>query len=174
MDFLRNIRFVVAVLNERLIIYKRKKEVLIMGFMNASQKLNDRSWEIVNKAFASAMPEAEGYTVCYGYWMKSGLMSKTMYNYAVGFKADTCEIILIPIDSDGSETGEASHFQKSDITAAKKTLQGAWRISSAFAKKPLELMVPGFVPDSLEGAYQLPINQQEQAQQFMAMMKGLK
>ena len=145
-----------------------------MGFMNASQQKSDKSWELIKHAFATAVPEAEGYTVCYGYWMKSGLMSKTMYNYAVGFKADTSEIVLVPIDSDGGEVGEALRFQKSDITAVKKTLQGAWRITSAFTKKPLELMVPGFVPDSLEDAYQLPINQQEQSQAFMAMMKGLK
>lgn len=143
-----------------------------MGFMNASRELNDRSWGLITAAFKDAVPDGAGYTLCYGYWIKSGFLTRTMYSYAVGFCADTKDIILIPINSDGEITGEPIHFQKSNVTKVKKTMQGGWEITSSLTDKPLVLIVPGFVPDSGESAYQLPINQIEQAQTFISMMKS--
>jgi len=143
-----------------------------MGLMNASQKANDRSWALIQNAFAKAVSNASDYILCYGYWMKTGLLSKKMYNFAVGFRAEAKEFVLVQIDSDGNTGGELMTFTKSNVTEVKKTLQGGFKITSSLTDKPLALTVPGFVPDSLEDAYQLPINQQEQAAQFAAMMKS--
>ncbi|MCL2023624.1 MAG: hypothetical protein FWG82_04555 [Oscillospiraceae bacterium] len=143
-----------------------------MGLMSASQKANDRSWTLIQNAFAKAVSNVSEYTLCYGYWMKSGLFSKKMYNFAVGFRADDNEFILVQIDSDGNTDGESMTFSKNNVTEIKKTLQGGFKITSSLTDKPLILIVPGFVPDSMEDAYQLPINQQEQAAQFTAMMKN--
>lgn len=140
--------------------------------MNASQNASDRSWKLIEDAFAQVVPETSGYTLCYGYWIKTGIFSKKIFNYAIGFRTDTKEIVVVPIDSDGNRVDEAIRLQKSDITRVKKTLQGVWEISSSLTDKPLSLTVPYFLPDAVEDTYQLPINQHEQGERFWTMMKN--
>jgi hypothetical protein len=140
--------------------------------MNASQKANDRSWKIIRNTFERAVPNGSDYTLCYAYWMKSGLFSKTMYNYALGFRADTWEIVLVPINSDGSPTGAPLRLQRSDVSQIGKTLQGYVKITSSLTDKPLYFAVPYFLPDAVENTYQLPINQHQEAERFYAMLKN--
>jgi hypothetical protein len=140
--------------------------------MNASPKASDKSWQIIRNAFARAVPDTSDYTLCYAYWMKSGLFTRTMYNYAVGFRADTRQIVLVPIDSDGKPAGETLRLEKHNVTGIKKTLQGFVKITSSLTDKPLYFSVPYFLPDAVENTYQLPINQHPQAEQFYAMIKN--
>ncbi len=140
--------------------------------MKASQKANDKSWNILRNAFARAVPEGGDYTLCYGFWIKSGIFKTTIYNYAVGFRADTWEIVLVPIDSDGRSTGETIRIAKSDVSDIGKTLQGYVKITSSKSEKPLLFSVPYFLPDAVEDTYQLPLNQHAEAEQFHAMLKN--
>ncbi len=141
--------------------------------MNASQKKSDESWAIIRTAFARAIPDGSAYTVCYARWIKSGLLIKTLYNYVIGFRDDTGEIVIVPIHPDGSITGEPVRLQKSDISKVSKTLQGNLKFTTSQSSKPVVFSVPYFLPDFIEDHGQLPINQHAEAERFYAMIKRL-
>ena len=94
-----------------------------------------------------------------------------MFNYAVGFQKNSKNLILIPIVSEGNVVGDLLQLDEKTISSVKKTMQGAYRISSSLTEKPIDLTIPGFVPDSGEDAYQLPINQKDEATAFIEWMK---
>ena len=126
----------------------------------------------INAIFAAAVSEAQKYTVVYGYYVKSGLFSKTTYNYAVGFSAADKELVVIPINSDAEVGGETIIFNKANIISAKLGLQGDCIIKANNLDKDLRLMVPGFTPPALEAAYVLPVEQTDAAVAFRNFVKG--
>ncbi len=139
--------------------------------MKASQKKSDESWDIIRTAFARAVPDGSAYTLCYARWIKSGLLIKTLYNYVLGFRDDTWEIVLVPISVDGKSVGEPLHLRKSDISKIGKTLQGNLKITTSLSDKPVVFAVPYFLPDFIDEHGQLPINQHSEAERFYAMIK---
>lgn len=145
---------------------------MTLGMFNASDKKSGHSRALIQKAFAAAVEDGAGYTLAYGYFMKNGLLSKKMFSYAVGFQAAGKKLALVPIDSDGNQVGAALRLNADTVTGVKKTMQGGYRISTSLTDKPVELIVPAFVPDAGEDAYQLPINQQDEAAAFLELMKG--
>jgi len=143
-----------------------------MGLLSASEKTSQRDWQLIKDAFAAAIEDTSNYTICYGYRIKNGLISKKMYNYALGFKNDPLELVCVPIDLDGNIIGDILNFTKENVSSIKKTLQAAWRITSSLTPKPLEITVPAFVPDTLGATYLLPINQQTESESFAAFAKS--
>jgi hypothetical protein len=146
-------------------------ESISKGIGGASDENSENSWRIIREVFTNNVDDSSTYTICYGYWMKSGLMSQTMFNFSVGYNVDNKEIVIVPIDSDGNYAGDILYFNKDNISNVKKTVKGEYEIKSSITDKPFRFFVPGFVPDSAEDTYQLPINQDDEAKEFMALMK---
>jgi hypothetical protein len=143
-----------------------------MGMFSASQQKSDANRALITKVFQDKVSNAGDYKIAYGFGMKGGLFSKKMFNYVVGFNPASKKILLIQITSDGEVVSDVMTFNKENNTSVKKTMQGGWRIQSSVNEKPVEIMVPGFLPDSVEDTYQLPINQNEIATDFLNMMKN--
>lgn len=143
-----------------------------MSMFAASQAKSDASMSIITKALKAKVDNYNDYTIVYGFGMKSGLFSKKMFNYAIGFNSERKELVIVPINSDGDILSDAILVNKGNFTSAKKTTQGGWRIATSSLEKPIDVCVPGFLADSAEDAYQLPINQTDAANEFSAIMRA--
>ncbi|MFP3089627.1 hypothetical protein LQZ21_04805 [Treponema sp. TIM-1] len=137
-----------------------------------SEEKSQKSRELVTQAFGKKIQDPAPYTIAYGYFYKTGIFVKKISNYAVGFSEALKEIIVIPISFDGDEVGEAIRLKKDDIISAKFGLQGDLKIKSALLNGELRFIVPPYTPTTLESAYILPINQNEEAAAFRSFIKN--
>ncbi|MDR1222741.1 MAG: hypothetical protein LBL07_07690 [Tannerella sp.] len=116
--------------------------------------------------------DAAPYTVAYGYYIKSGFFGQKSSSYVIGFSEALKELIVIPVNSDVDEAGDAVSLTKEDVTSAKFGFQGDLKIKSGkLLKGELRVTVPPYTPTTLEDAYILPINQQEDAAAFKRFVK---
>ena len=136
-----------------------------------NKEKSDRTLSAINAVFTEKVPDAQKYTVAYGYYMKSGLMSKTMYSYVVGFSEADKEIVVIPIDSEGNAGGDPMTFNQDNLISVKIGLQGDTIIKANNLDKDLRFIVPGFTPPALEAAYVMPVEQTEVATAFRSFVK---
>ena len=139
-----------------------------------SQEKSQKAHQRIEQLFANSVTDAGKYTVAYAYFIKSGVLSKTTFNYVVGFSVQDKEIVVVPTDSDISEAGEIIKLSESNIESVKYGLQGDVKIKSNVLDKELRFVLPTYTPTTLEAAYVLPILQEEAAIAFKDFIKSLK
>ncbi len=134
-----------------------------------NQSQSQETQQLIEKIFMDKVPSSEQYNVVYGYFMKSGLFSKKVTNYVVGFSKQGASLVLITIDSNGN-SGETVVLEKNNIVSAKFGMQGDVKIKTD-ANQEYRVMVPGYTPSSAASTYMLPIDQTDKAVQFRSFVK---
>jgi hypothetical protein len=136
-----------------------------------SEEKSQKAHELITRAFGERIKDTASYTVAYGYYIKNGIFGQKSSSYVIGFSEALKEIIVIPVNSDVDEVGNAVSLKKDDVISAKFGLQGDLRIKSGKLKEELRFIVPSYTPTTLESAYILPINQHEEADAFKRFVK---
>lgn len=136
----------------------------------ASALKSDASKAMLEKVFRERTKGRKNFKLVYAYSVRRKLLNTRISNYVLAFKPEKQEIILIQIDSEGNALADRIQLDKMDMTRAERTEHGGWRIDSKQLRRPTEFFVPANMPDSAEITYQLPINQEELAAEFDAMM----
>jgi hypothetical protein len=131
-----------------------------------SEEKSRKAHELITQAFGKRIKDAAPYTIAYGYYIKSGFFRQTSSSYVIGFSEALKELVVIPVDSDADEVGDAISLKKDDVISAKFGLQGDFQVKSGKLKDELRFIVPPYTPTTLESAYILPINQQAEADAF--------
>jgi hypothetical protein len=137
-----------------------------------SEEKSRKAHELITQAFGKRIKDTAPYTIAYGYYIKHGIFRQTSSSYVIGFSEALKEIIVIPVNSDIDEVEDAVSLKKEDITSAKFGLQGDLKIKSGKLKSELRFIVPPYTPTTLEDAYILPINQNEEAAAFKQFVKN--
>jgi hypothetical protein len=136
-----------------------------------SEEKSRNTHELITRAFGKRIKDTAPYTIAYGYYIKSGIFGQKSSSYVIGFSEELKKIIVIPVNSDADEAGSAVSLKKDDIISAKFGLQGDLKIKSGKLKGELRFIVPPYTPTTLENAYILPINQNEEAEAFKRFVK---
>jgi hypothetical protein len=136
-----------------------------------SEEKSRNAHELITRAFGKRIKDTAPYTIAYGYYIKSGIFGQKSSSYVIGFSEALKEIIVIPVNSDVDEVGNAVSLKKDDIISAKFGLQGDLKIRSGKLNGELRFIVPPYTPTTLENAYILPINQNEEADAFKRFVK---
>ena len=124
--------------------------------------------QLIETIFAGNVQKSDKYMIVYAYYIKTSLFGKKILNYVVGFSAEDTELVIIPIDSDGT-SGSAVTLNKDQIVSAKRGLQGDTKIKTA--GETYQFVVPPYTPAASEATYMLPIIQEDEATKFMAFIK---
>jgi hypothetical protein len=137
-----------------------------------SEEKSRKAHELITQAFGKRVKDASPYTVAYGYYVKSGLFGQKSSSYVIGFSETLKEMIILPVNSDVDEVGSAFYLKKEDVVSAKFGFQGDLKLKSGkLLKGELRVVVPPYTPTTLEDAYILPINQQEESIAFKRFIK---
>jgi hypothetical protein len=156
-----------------------------------SDEQSRKNHELVRQAFMKRIADPAPYTIAYGYSMNDVVLENTVgealgrilgsilrsitgqktSNFVVAFSEDLKELIVIPINSDADEVGDAIRLRKDDISSAKFGAQGDIKIKSGTLGIELRFTVPSYTPTTLESAYILPLNQKEEAAAFINFIK---
>jgi hypothetical protein len=129
------------------------------------------SHELIEQAFKQQIPDPSPYVIVYGYSMKTGLLSKKIGNYVIGFSEARKELVIIQVDADISDAAQAVILAKDDVISAKFGLQGELKLKSGKLDSELKVTVPPFTSTATEGSYILPIIQKEAAVAFRSFIK---
>ncbi|MDR2106552.1 MAG: hypothetical protein LBP24_04010 [Coriobacteriales bacterium] len=140
--------------------------------LKASEEKSRKTHETIARAFEKRVADPASYKIVYGYFVKSGIFSKKVSNYVVGYSETLKEIVIVPITFDAAEVAEAIRLKKEDIISAKFGLQGDLRIKSNVLPKDLRFIVPPFTTSVLEATFVMPIVQQEETLAFRDFIKN--
>ncbi len=144
-----------------------------MAGEKASEAKSKETKRLLETVFATKTPGRQNFRLVYAYSVKKKLLAAKVSNYVLAFKPEKREMLLIQLDADGNSVGTCIQLDEVDIAHAEHTARGGWLIDAKDLKKPTEFFVPDTMPDSAEITYQLPINQEQQAEQFRAMMQEI-
>ena len=144
-----------------------------MAGERASKIKSDATLAMLQKVFSERTKGRQNFRLAYAYAVKRKLLSAKITNFVLAFKPEKREMILIQIDADGNPVADRIQLDEMDITHAEKTARGGYLIDSKQLKKPTELFVLASMPDSAEITYQMPVNQEQQAAEFAAMMEEI-
>jgi hypothetical protein len=129
----------------------------------------------IHAAFDAAVPDGAGYTKVYASDMKQKnyivYRSTTVYNYAVGFKPGSTELVVVPLDeNDGAITAGTpvtiTDANRGDVK--KRDLQGRFHVSTTDGAKFRLVVIPS-VPKIAAGFYQLPVDQKDEYEAFQTV-----
>ena len=157
-----------------------------------SEEQSRKAHGLIRQAFMKRMADPDPYIIAYGYSMNDVVFAETVGevlgriigsvlqsitgkkvgSFVVAFSEKLKELIVIPVNSDVDEVGEAIRLHKSDIASAKFGLDGYIKIKSGTLNKELRFLVPPYTPTTLANAYILPINQNEEAEAFRNFIKA--
>jgi hypothetical protein len=132
----------------------------------ANEEKSRRAHEQIRAIFAKRIKDPESYTVAYGYFVKSGIFGQKSSSFVTGVSDELKELVVIPVNSDMDEAGDAIRLNKDTVDSIKFGLQGEVKIKSGLLDKELRFVVPPYTPTTLESAYILPINQEAEAEAF--------
>lgn len=150
---------------------KNGRDFVMAG--KASEAKSGASKALLEKVFAEKTKGRQNFRLVYAYSVRRKLLTTRISNYVLAFKPEKKEILLIQIDSEGNTLADRMQLDRADIARAEPTVHGGWLIDAKDLKHPTEFFVPASMPDSAEITYQLPINQEELAAQFDAMMREI-
>ena len=126
----------------------------------------------IHAAFDAAVPDGAAYTKVYAYDMKQKnyivYRSTTVYNYAVGFKPGSTELVILPISEDKGVITPAPAVTINDANRGavkKRDLQGRFQIAVNGGENYRLTVIPS-VPKILAAAYQLPVDQASEYEAF--------
>mgnify|MGYP007111637710 CR=1 FL=1 len=144
-----------------------------MAEQQASEKKSAATAAILARVFAEKTRGRQNFQLAYAYAVRKKLLSARISNYVLAFKPEKREIILIQIDADGNALSDRIQLDHVDIARAERTARGGWLIDAKDLGRPTEFFVPASLPDSAEITYRLPINQEQTAAAFAAMMEQI-
>jgi hypothetical protein len=129
----------------------------------------------IHAAFDAAVPGGADYVKVYASDMKQKnfivYRSTTIYNYAVGFKAGSTELVVLPVDENKGTITAGTPVTITDANRGavkKRDLQGRFQISTTDGQKFRLLVVPS-IPKIAAGFYQLPVDQKDEYEAFQAV-----
>jgi hypothetical protein len=129
----------------------------------------------IHAAFDAAVPDGAGYTKVYASDMKQRnyivYRSTTVYNYAVGFKPGSTELVIVPLDETNGKVTAGTPVVITDGNRGevkKRDLQGRFRISTKDGQKFRLAVIPS-IPKIAAGFYQLPVDQKDEYEAFQAV-----
>jgi hypothetical protein len=140
--------------------------------LRANEEKSQKTHRQIREAFARRIEDPSQYTIAYGYLVKNGIFGQSSKSFIVAFSDLLKEIVVIPINYEIDEIGDAIRLSKDIISSAKFGFQGDIKIKSDILNKPLRFIVPPYTPPILENAYILPINQEKEAEAFKRFIKG--
>ncbi|HTJ71828.1 MAG TPA: hypothetical protein VL551_30080 [Actinospica sp.] len=133
----------------------------------------------IHAAFDAAVPDGTSYTKVYASDMKQRnyivYRSTTVYNYAVGFKPGSTELVIVPIDENKGAitTGAPVRITDENRGAVKKRdLQGRFQISTSDGQK-FRLSVIPTIPKIAAAWYQFPVEQKSEYEAFQTVKNAL-
>ena len=129
----------------------------------------------IHAAFEAAVPDGAGYTKVYASYMKERnyiiYRSTTVYNYAVGFKPGSTELVIVPLDEDNGKVTAGTPVKITDENRGdvkKRDLQGRFVVSTKDGQKFRLSIIPS-VPKITAAFYQLPVDQKAEYEAFQAV-----
>jgi hypothetical protein len=133
----------------------------------------------IHSAFDGAVADGASYLKVYASDMKQKnyivYRSTTVYNYVVGFKAGSTELVIVPLqESNGTVTAGApvtiTDANRGEVK--KRDMGGRFQISTKDGQKFRLGVIPS-VPKITAGFYQLPVDQKEEYEAFQAVKKAI-
>ena len=143
----------------------------MLKMIKPSEEKSQKSHQLINQLFLEKVENPSKYIVAYTNYTKRGIFTQKMYNYVIGFSVEDKEIIVIPVNSDVTESDDVILLKKENIRSAKYGLQGDVKIKSDILEKDLRFIVPPFTTKISEAVYFLPIIQEDIASQFKNFIK---
>jgi hypothetical protein len=129
----------------------------------------------IHAAFDATVPGGAEYTKVYASDIKQRnyivYRSTTIYNYAVGFKPGSTELVIVPIDEDNGRVTAGAPVKITDDNRGevkKRDLQGRFRIATKDGKGFRLAVVPS-IPKIASAFYQLPVDQKEEYEAFQGV-----
>jgi hypothetical protein len=129
----------------------------------------------LHAAFDAAVPNGTGYTKVYASDMKQRnyvvYRSTTVYNYAVGFRPGSTELVVVPVEENNGVITPGTPVTITDTNRAavkKRDLQGRFHLSTTDGQKFRLTVIPS-VPRITAGFYQLPVDQKEEYEAFQTV-----
>lgn len=129
----------------------------------------------IHAAFDAAVPGGAAYTKVYASDLKERnyivYRSQTMYNYVVGFKPGSTELVIVPIDENNGTVTASTPVKITDDNRGavkRRDLQGRFRISTTDGQGFRLAIVPS-VPRIAATFYQLPVDQKDEYEAFQAV-----
>jgi hypothetical protein len=129
----------------------------------------------IHAAFDNAVADGSGYTKVYASDMKQKnfivYRSTKVFNYAVGFKPGTTDLVIVPIDENNGTVTAGQPVKITDANRSevkKRDLQGRFRISTKDGQSFRLVVIPS-VPKIASAWYQLPVDQKEEYEAFQAV-----
>ncbi|WP_206306348.1 hypothetical protein [Streptomyces humi] len=126
----------------------------------------------LHAAFDAVVPDGETYTKVYASDMKQRnyvvYRSTTVYNYAVGFRPGSTELVIVPVEENDGRVTPGTPVTISDANRGavkKRDLQGRFHVSTAEGEKFRLVVIPS-VPKITAGFYQLPVDQRDEYEAF--------
>lgn len=133
----------------------------------------------IHAAFDTAVPGGASYTKVYASDMKQRnyivYRSTTIYNYAVGFKSGSTELVIVPLDENNGTVTAGTPVTITDANRGdvkKRDLQGRFRISTKDGQTFRLTVIPS-VPRIAAGFYQLPVDQKAEYEAFQAVKETI-
>jgi hypothetical protein len=129
----------------------------------------------IHAAFDAVVPDGAEYVKVYASDMKQRnyivYRSTTVYNYAVGFKPGSTELIVVPIDEKNGTVTPGTPVRITDDNRGavkKRDLQGRFRIGTQDGQTFRLAVVPS-IPKIAAGFYQLPVDQKTEYEAFQSV-----
>lgn len=132
----------------------------MFGLGKPSEEASQKSKAVLKNVISTAGVDPSGYTVAYGYFLKTGVFSKKIYNYALALAHDESELIIVEMDSNGN-SGKVIRLNSSDIQSAKRNIQGTIVLKSN-GQEDLKFMIPPYTTTMADNMFQLPVTQEEE------------
>ncbi|WP_027344436.1 hypothetical protein [Hamadaea tsunoensis] len=133
----------------------------------------------IHAAFDQVVPDGAGYTKVYASDLKQKnfivYRSTTVYNYAVGFKPGSTELVIVPIDEDGGRVTAGAPVTIGDGNRGavrKRDLQGRFIVSTTDGQKFRLSVVPS-IPKIAAAFYQLPVDQKAEYEAFQQVKTAI-
>jgi hypothetical protein len=133
----------------------------------------------IHAAFDAAVPDGASYTKVYASDMKQKnyivYRSTTVYNYAVGFKPGSTELVIVPLDRDNDTVTAGTPVRITDANRGdvkKRDLGGRFQISTKDGQKFRLGIIPS-VPKITAAFYQLPVDQKDEYDAFQAVKNAI-
>ena len=126
----------------------------------------------IHDAFDATVPNGSEYTKVYASDMKQRnyivYRSTTVYNYAVGFKPGSTDLVILPLDEQKGAITAGTPVTITDANRGevkKLDLQGRFRVATTDGQKFRLAVIPS-IPKIAAAWYQLPVEQKAEYEAF--------
>lgn len=125
-----------------------------------------QSKERIKSAIAAKVEDITPYTLVYGYTHKAGVTSTYIYNYAIGFRVDTGDVVIVVIDTDSYENWDVLRLKKDGQSSIAIKSKCRLIVKSKDMKGVLDINLPYRTRENAPDLYLLPIEQAAEIEVF--------